>query len=311
MTGSRALSRSNATSVLVLGGLIPVACGEVADDIRATEAAEKLGFGVEVPCDINLYQQRRMTGAFLQRPVGTAGGVPLYVSGKAVARGDAGPLPRNLVIEGKTIRGLTPAEEGSAARLEGTRRAVARPIPGLGSGDRLPQAYWLGYRLEGVDYDGPLVVGMSPTATEIPMAGEAVMTGPLHVTFAPTGGAVTTARGRFSLVIGHGTGRAAFTAGDFVVDSGPPLPFARMSWTRLGVCAPRVVSSGQGRVGFTDAAGMRVPILPTAAEPAARLSFESSQFAGAARPGPPGAVGGIFAVQGNAANLEGVFVSQP
>lgn len=310
MTGLRPIARTTA-AVLVVGLLGTLSCSKVVKSIQSNRMVEKLGFGIAVPCDINLYQQRRMTGAMLKRAVGTAGGVPLYVSGAASERGDAGPLPRKLVIEGTTIRGLTPSEESGETRLEGRRGAVAEPVAGLGSGDRLPQAYDLSYHLDDIAYEGPLVVGMSPTSTEIPKSGEAMLIGPMRVIFAPAGGEVTRALGRFTLVIGYGTGRASFTATDFAVESGPPLPFARLDWTRLGVCAPRVVSSGQGKVSFTDAAGMRVPILPATPEPSARMSFEASQFAGVKRPGPPGAVGGILAVQGNVAALEGVFVSQP
>ncbi len=270
---------------------------------------ERLGLGEDIPCDIDLYEQRRMAGAFLQSPVGTPGGVLQYVTGKPSKK----PLPRKLVLEESKIKRLSPKEQDGDTVLEGSKKATAEPIAGMGEKDTLPQAYQLSYRAVKVDYKGPLVVGLSPTAQEIPQSGQAAMSGPVKISFTSVdaqGASTTTeATGTFQLLIGYGTGRAAFSASDFTVDSGPDLPFAKISWSRLGICAPRIVSSGQGGTSFSSADGGRVALIDPGTEPAAMMAFESSQFAASERPGPPGSVGGVFAIQGNAAAVVGVFLS--
>ena len=290
--------------VLTLSG-----CG-LAKKVQSIPLVEKLGLGEEVPCDINLYQQRRMTGAYLQSAVGTPGGTTQYVTGRA----SRVPLPRNLILEDGKIKRLSRREQDGETVLKGSKRAVAEPISGMGSGDALPQAYDLSYRLQKVDYKGPLVVGQSPTAQEMPGSGQARMSGPVRITFTSTdtegSTATTEATGVFTMLIGYGTGRASFSASAFEVKSGPALPFARLSWSRLGLCAPRVVSSGQGGTSFFDSDGGRVALLDPGTEPAALMAFESSQFAASDRPAPPGAVGGVFAIQGNAASITGVFLSE-
>ncbi|RBO52831.1 hypothetical protein DSD19_12895 [Rhodovulum sp. BSW8] len=310
MTTGRRLFQSFPAVALGLACLAPTACGLVTK-VQELPVVERFGFGIEVPCDINLYQQRRMTGAYLQIAVGSAGGVAHYVTGRPSRKA----LPRNLVIEEDTIRRLRPEEENGQTRLEGWKRASAVPVAGLGPGTELPAAYTFNFRSQKIDYTGPLVVGQSPTATEIPKAGLSTITGPVRVTFTATDATgkteVTDALGSFTLQIGYGTGRASFVASGFTADSGPALPFDSFSWSRLGLCAPRVVSSGQGTVRFTGPDGGRVGLLTPGLEPAALLSFEASQFAGTDRPGPPGAAGGVFAIQGNSATLTGVFLSQP
>lgn len=295
---------------MACGFLVVLAGCGVVKKVQAIPVVERLGLGQDIPCDIDLYEQRRMAGAFLQSPVGTPGGALQYVTG----RPSKAPLPRKLVLEESKIKRLSPQEQDGETVLKGSKKATAEPIAGMGEKDLLPQAYQLSYRAVKVDYKGPLVVGQSPTAQEIPQSGQAAMSGPVKISFTSTdadGVASTTeATGTFRLVIGYGTGRAAFSASDFTVDSGPALPFAKISWSRLGICAPRIVSSGQGGTSFTAADGRRVALIDPGTDPAATMAFESSQFAASERPGPPGSVGGVFAIQGNAASVTGVFLSK-
>lgn len=301
--------KTRITTNALFGALVVLAGCGVVKKVQSIPLVERLGLGVDVPCDINLYQQRRMAGAFLQSPVGTPGGTLQYVTGKP----SKAPLPRRLVLEDSKIKRLSSTTLDDETVLKGSRKAIAEPIAGLGKKDVLPQAYQLSYRAVRVDYKGPLVVGLSPTAQEIPQSGQAAMSGPVKIVFTSTdaeGTSTTTmATGTFTLLIGYGTGRAAFSVQDFTVDDGPELPFAKMSWSRLGICAPRIVSSGQGGTSFQSSDGGRVALIDPSTSPAATMAFESSQFAADERPAPPGSVGGVFAIQGNTASITGVFLS--
>jgi hypothetical protein len=251
-----------------------------------------------------------MTGAYLQVVEGSMGGTTFAVTGRA--RPSTAPLPRNLAIDDSKIRAIAANEDGT---LSGWSKSSALPIEDLNTRDSLPLAYNLSYRADGVNYSGPLVVGLPPIQDSIPKLGRATRAGAIEITYTSVGDdgqpAITTATGDFNLQIGYGSGRAVLTANAFNVTSGAPLPFGGMRWTQLGLCGARIVSSGQGVVSLFDSSGARIPTLGAAADPTAgTLVLESSQFAGSSTNDGPTDVGGVFAIQSDASSITAVFLSR-
>ncbi|SFR39669.1 hypothetical protein SAMN04488005_1396 [Yoonia tamlensis] len=282
----------------------------VVDAARDTTVAEVIGLGPDLPCDVDRFEARRMAGSYLRTANGTAGGTILAVSGRV--RGGDAPLPRNLAVDDRKIRGLSADEQGD---LSGRKQSHATPIAALNSRDSLPLAYQLGYRADGVDYGGPLVVGIPPLQDNIPASGQALHAGAVALTYTfvdDDGSAQTTqAIGDFAMRLGFGSGRAIFSIDNLQIESGPTLPFARLRWTRLGLCGARVVSSGQGVVSMYDHAGGRIPTFGPNADPSAGvLVFQATQFAASETTLGPTELGGVFAIQGDASSLTAVFLSR-
>lgn len=279
--------------------------------IQENPVIETIGLGVNEPCDVNRSDARRVAGAYLRTVDGTPGGETFSITGRA-SKPTTAPLPRNIAVDDRVLRSMAAADDGT---LTGWRRSIAVPIADLNTRDVLPLAYTLSYRAAGNDYTGPLVAGIPPLQETVPKLGRAAYDGPVQLTYRAVDDAgntaITQALGRFTMQVGYGSGRANFAASDFTVTSGPALPFARMGWTRLGLCGARLVSSGQGVVSLFDADDVRIPTLGPDADPTAGvLLFESSQFAAGANADGPVAVGGVFAVQGDAVSLTGVFLSR-
>ena len=277
---------------------------------RDTTVAEVLGLGPDLPCDVDRYEAKRMTGAYLRVVDGSLGGTTIAVTGRV--RGGTAPLPRNLEVDDSKIRGISAGADGI---LGGRKRSSATPISALNVRGSLPLAYDLRYRADGVDYSGPLVVGIPPLQDDVPLLGQAVRAGSVRISYVSVmqdGTLQTTqAIGDFAMQIGYGSGRAVFTASNFQVQSGPQLPFARMRWTRLGLCGARLVSTGQGVLTMYDARGGRVPVFGANADPTAgTLLFEASQFAAGETTNAPTDVGGVFAVQGDVSSVTAVFLSR-
>ncbi len=295
-------------SLIALGGCEQIEGAVTA--IRETTPFEIIGLGPDLPCDVDRFEARRMTGAYLQQVAGSRGGTTFAVTGRV--RDSSAPLPRNLGIDDSKIRGISAAADGS---LSGWRQSTATPIDALNTRDALPLAYDLSYQADGVTYEGPLVVGLPPVQEEFPLLGQATRSGGILITYTATGDdgqpIVTEASGDFSMQIGYGSGRATLRAGAFQVTSGPQLPFAAMRWTQLGLCGARIVSSGQGIVSLTDQDGGRIPTLGRDADPTAgTLVLESSQFAASSTTNGPTDIGGVFAIQGDASSITAVFLSR-
>ncbi len=288
-------------------------CGAVQDTIdalRATTPAEVIGLGPDLPCDVDRFEARRMTGAYLQIVKGSLGGTTFPVTGRA--KPSTAPLPRNLTIDDSKIRALGADATGT---LSGRRQSSATPISALNTQKTLPLAYELSYRAGGVDFSGPLVVGIPPGQDDIPLLGQAFRSGSVLVTYTSVSDdgtiTITEAAGDFTMQVGYGSGRASMVAGGFTVTEGTALPFAGLRWTQLGLCGARIVSSGQGIVSLIDADGARIPTLGPDADPTAgTLVLESSQFVTSETTSGPSQVGGVFAIQGDAISLTGVFLSR-
>ena len=310
MTGLRPFTWS-LMAVLLSGCAVVEGAVGLVEKVRSNPQLETIGLGINEPCDTNRSEARRIAGAYLQTISGTPGGTTFSVTGKA-RKPTTAPLPQNIAIDDSVLRSIAADENGL---LKGWRRSTALPIAALNTRQTLPLAYTLSYRAEGNDFTGPLVVGIPPLQETVPKLGLASYAGAVTLSYtavdASGTSAVTEAVGNFTMQVGYGSGRAEFRAGDFSVTSGPALPFARLRWTRLGLCGARLVSTGQGVVSLYDAAGTRIPTLGPGADPTAGvLLFESSQFAPGANADGPIAVGGVFAVQGDAVSLTGAFLSR-
>ncbi|WP_296426455.1 hypothetical protein [Yoonia sp.] len=282
------------------------------ENIQELPAVEVIGLGVNEPCAVDRSGARRLSGAYLRTVAGSLGGMTFAVTGKANKPSTA-PLPRNMAIDDRVLRSLGADDEG---QLTGWRQSVAAPIAALNTRTTLPLAYNLSYRAAGTDYTGPLVVGIPPLQDNVPLLGQASHSGAVAITYTTVGDdgstAISTAIGSFTMLVGYGSGRATFRAGDFTVTDGAALPFARLRWTRLGLCGARLVSSGQGVASLYDADERRVPTLGPNADPTAGvLLFDASQFAASDTTDAPSDVGGVFAIQGDATSLTGVFLSRP
>ncbi len=278
--------------------------------VRDTAPFELIGLGPNLPCDVDRFEARRMTGAYLQVVDGSVGGTTLPVSGRAGP--STAPLPRNLAIDSNLLWGVRANDQGD---LSGWHQSTATPIDTLNTRDTLPSAYDLSYRADGVNYSGPLVVGFPPLQEDFPLSGQAIRAGGIVLTYTNVGDdgvpVVTEATGDFTMRIGYGSGRATFSASGFQVTSGPQMPFASIRWTQLGLCGARIVSSGQGVVSLFDADGVRVPTLGPGADPTAgSMVLESSQFAASSTDDSPTDIGGVLAVQGDIISLTAVFLSR-
>ncbi len=280
------------------------------DAARDTTAAEVIGLGPDLPCDVDRFEAKRMAGTYLRTANDTLGGTIIAVSGRA--RGGNAPLPRNLAVDDRKIRGL---DASALGELSGRKNSTATPIAALNTRATLPLAYDLRYQADGVAYSGPLVVGIPPLQDDIPLLGQALRMGAVAITYtaASDDGAVTTtqATGDFAMRLGFGSQRATFSISNLRIESGPALPFARLRWTRLGLCGARVVSSGQGVVSMYDHDDGRIPTFgPNAVPSEGVLVFQATQFA--ADPSAPGPsdLGGVLAIQGDASSLTAVFLSR-
>lgn len=295
-------------SLIALGGCEGIE--DAVNKVRDTAPLELIGLGPDLPCDVDRFEARRMTGAYLQVVDGSLGGTTFAISGRVGP--STAPLPRNLAINDSRIWGVRADDAGD---LSGWRQSTATPITALNTRDTLPLAYDLSYRVDGVTVSGPLVAGIPPVQDVIPLLGQARRAGGIVLTYTTVGDdgtpAITEATGDFAMQIGYGSGRATFTASGFQVTSGPQMPFASIRWTQLGLCGARIVSSGQGIVSLFDSDGGRVPTLGPGADPSAgSLVLESSQFAASETDDGPTDVGGVIAIQADTSSITAVFLSR-
>lgn len=277
-------------------------CGAV-EAVQTSKTFELLGLAPDEPCVVTKREGRRLVGSYLRQPTASAGSDVFFVTGKESRKG----LPRNLEFNDQTVRRIRPTDDGP---LEGARRSVATPIKGLGAAGALPAAYNITYRSERIDYEGPAVVGPSPTGFEIPTTGQVIYEGNVQLTLTAAsdeGAPVTTVKmAKFTANIGYGSQQARFK----VDASGTGLPFEGVQWSRLGICGSRITSSGQGQVFFVQPDGSRlVPFQAGREVTPLRALLESSQFASGDRPGPPDSFGGTFVISGDVGTLAGVFIA--
>ncbi|MFK7880972.1 hypothetical protein [Roseobacter sp.] len=281
-------------------------CGPI-EAFKSSSIGERLGLAPIAPCEVTKLEGKRLIGAYLRQVTATEGYDMFTITG--VPRNSG--LPRNLTFDDSKIRRLSLSAEGN---LSGSRRSVVTPGSGFPDAGTLPAVYDMAYRAEGIDYAGPLVVGQSATGFEIPTTGRTLYTGAVQFSmtrFFEDGSVETsTAQGRFNVDIGYGSGRARFTATALENSTEADVPFESLTWSNLGICGTRVVSSGQGSVKTVSAEGRTTSPFVIGRDVApARSSFESMQFASKDRPAPPDAFGGIFSIESDVGTLSAVFLS--
>ncbi|GFE50691.1 hypothetical protein So717_24440 [Roseobacter cerasinus] len=274
-------------------------CG-VVEAVQTSKAFELVGLAPDEPCVVTAREGRRLAGAYLRQPVASGGGDVFFVTGKPSKAG----VPKNLKFNDLTVRRVRPTEDG---QLEGWRSSEAVPIPGLGSDGNLPAAYTLSYEADGISFAGPAVIGPSPAGFEIPTTGRVIYEGTAQLTLTASAEAEkTVAQAKFIMDIGYGSQQAQLS----IDASGAGLPFDGVTWSRLGICGTRIVSSGQGQVFFVQPDGAREAPFQNGRETTPiRAVLESSQFARAERPGTPDSFGGTFIIAGDTGTLTGVFLA--
>lgn len=284
-----------------LGPVLLASCG-VVEAVQTSKAFELVGLAPDEPCVVTAREGKRLAGAYLRQPIASGGGDVFFVTGKPSNAG----VPKNLQFNDLTVRGVRPTEDG---QLEGWRSSEAVPIPGLGAAGGLPAAYRLSYEADGISFAGPAVIGPSPAGFEIPTTGRVIYEGTAQLTLTESAEAdaeKTVAQAKFIIDIGYGSQQAQLS----IDASGAGLPFDGVTWSRLGICGTRIVSSGQGQVFFVQPDGARIAPFQSGREIAPiRAVLESSQFARAERPGTPDSFGGTFIIAGDTGTLTGVFLA--
>lgn len=289
-----------------VSALVLSSCGPI-DAFKSSSVGERLGLAPVEPCNVTKLEGKRLIGAYLRQVKATEGYDMFSITGVPRSSG----LPRNLAFDDSKIRRLSLSGEDE---LTGSRRSNVTPREGFPKSDTLPGVYDMTYRADRIDYTGPLVVGTSAAGFEIPTTGRALYSGTVQITltnFLEDGSIETSqAQGSFSVDIGYGSGRARFVANSLEVSDGAALPFESVTWSNLGVCGTRVISSGQGSVQVVSDEGRTTSPFATGRSVApARSNFESMQFASQERPAPPDAFGGIFSVESDIGTLSAVFLS--
>ena len=288
-------------TVLALSG-----CG-LAEKAGESPVLQAAGIVPDQPCTITPIESRRLAGLYLRKVNAAEGFDLIYLTGALRKTG----LPRTIRIDDRRVRSVKPAGKGG---LSGTRQARAEPIA-LFAADGLPAAYRLSYSAKDVAYGGPMVIGRSPAAEDVPSAGDSRYAGPIELEFARPGTdaapATTRAIGRFSLNVGHGSGTADLRVSELVTLSGPPLGFSGLAWSRLGLCGARVASTGRGAVRLIgpDGAGS-IPFQQGRGAAPFRAELDSVQFGAAERPGPPEKLGGVLLLAGDGGTITASFLSR-
>jgi hypothetical protein len=288
----------------VVLSLTLAACESLPEIPTLGEAGQLVGLVPDQPCELTRAEGRRGVGAFLRKPEGAFGYDAIFVAGRINRRG----LQRNIVFDDTAIRRLRPRDDDG---LGGSRRSSAVRRGGFGR-TGLPNVYDLTYRTQRVNYEGPLVIGPGPAATEIPSTGRLIFAGRAEMEIrleGAEGGVISqAATGRFRFEAGYGTGRGRLTIDGLASDGA--LPFTALTWTELYLCGARFVSSGQGEVRVTTPEGRDRYPFQTGRDPVPlRAALEASQFAPAARPGPPDALGGVLLVESDQGTISAVFLS--
>ena len=261
--------------------------------------------GPDLSCVVAPRDDGRLAGAYLRWPAAEAESFAVIgVTGDESRSGQ----PRTIAIGDLTLQRIG-GRDVQGAGLRGSDRSTLKLRPGFGAAPKLPNVYDLGYSWDGADYAGLLAIGHSPGADEMPTSGGATYSGVVLVEMGGPAGAGGSARpqatGRFTLTAGFGTQRGQFTA-DL---AGGGLPFTRISWSNLFLCGGRFVSSGQGQVLVTDAAGTHPPFQGGADPVPLVSSFAAALIAPATRPAAPFGVGGAFAVQSDLGAITGTFMT--
>ncbi len=183
---------------------------------------------------------RNLVGAFLRQPEGVGLFEVLAVEGRASRSGAV----RRLWLDDYTFKARADDDGG----LDGSRGARAEPIPGLAISAAGASAFTVGYRLDGTAYTGRLAIGTPTPGSRLPSNGQVRYQGPVQLTVQGAPPALPVeVTGTAVLDVGFGSRQVSMT----VSTPSGALPFSRIDWTGIGMCGPRLCSTGQG--GFRTA----------------------------------------------------------
>ncbi len=257
---------------------------------------------VAVPedCEISPTAPRQLAGAYLRETEGPGLFEMLVLRGLE----DTNALPPVVRMDDAPVR---PRPRGVVGSLVNTRPATAKPVERL-SGVGGARGYVLSYGGGGLAYTGIVVVGETPMGAELPSSGSLRLSGPAELVLRGADGQEVSVAGQIEAVLGYGTGSMVMRLSDLVAGDGTELPFATVTWSGLGLCGTRLVSTGRGSVRVTADDGRIVtPFGPEGAPTAALSTLNGFLTSGEGRGDAPRGAGGVLLIQGDAVSLRGGF----
>ena len=291
------IPRSAAAAALVL----LAACG---GDQDAERPASSIALLAPPPdCRIVPADPRQMRGVYLRGIVGTDLHETMLVGG------DEGrnALAPNLRLDERAVRVPPTDEIGSFVNR---RPATAEPIAALNAPAGGARAYVLRYEGDGLAYSGPAVVGEAPAGAEIANAGQVVYTGPVALVLSAADGTEVEMPAEVDLALGFSSQTAILRIRDIAAPADVDPGFATLTWSGLGLCGTRLVSTGRGTIAAVTASGRpSIPFGTPEAPSAARSVMEGVILTVHGERSGPLAVGGVFAILGDRAGLRGTFTA--
>jgi hypothetical protein len=294
------MGRSLRTPIGVLGlvALLLASCGRPGDDEE--RPSRLVEFITPEGCELLPNDPRQMAGAYLREIEGP--GIFDGIVMRGIERTNA--LRADVRVDERPVR---PRPRGEIGSLINTRPGTAEPISGLG-GHGGARGYTLRYAGDGLSYTGIALVGETPGGAEVPTSGQVRLSGPAELILRTNDGQDVPLSGHIDAVLGYGSRSGMLRLSQIVPRDGRALAFAAVTWSGLGLCGTRIVSTGQGSVRVTGADGRIVtPFGSEGAPTAARSTLNGFLIAGAERPSAPGGAGGVMLIQGDAASLRGGF----
>ena len=257
---------------------------------------------VAVPegCEVQPTAPRQLAGAYLRETEGPG------LFEMLVLRGLEGTnaLPPVVRMDDAPVR---PRPRGVVGSFVNPRPATADPLARL-SGAGGARGYVLSYGGGDLAYSGIAVVGETPAGAELPTSGSLRLSGPAELVLRGPDGQEVAVAGQVEAVLGYGSGSMVMRLSDLVAEDGVDLPFAAVTWSGLGLCGTRIVSTGRGSVRVTAGDGRIVtPFGPEGAPTAALSTLDGFLTSGEERGEGPRGAGGVLLIQGDSASLRGGF----
>ena len=244
---------------------------------------------------------RELVGAFLRQPEGVGLFEVLAVEGRASRSGAV----RRLWLDDYTFK----ARAGDDGGLDGRRGARAEPIPGLAIPAAGASAFTVGYRSDGTAYTGRLAIGKPTPGSRLPSNGQVRYQGPARLTVqAAAPAAPVEVAGTAILDVGFGSRQATMT----ITAAAGALPFSRIEWTGIGMCGPRLGSTGQGGFRTTGVDGRAVSFVgPGDGAPGGSAMVNATFYGVEKAAGRPAGISGVLLIQGDSGVISGIFAVSP
>jgi hypothetical protein len=244
---------------------------------------------------------RDLVGAFLRQPEGVGLFEVLAVEGRASRSGAV----RRLWLDDYTFK----ARAGEDGGLDGRRGARAEPIPGLAIPAAGASAFTVGYRLDGTAYTGRLAIGTPTPGSRLPSNGQVRYQGPAKLTVQGAPPALPVeVTGTAVLDVGFGSRQVSMT----VTTPSGVLPFSRIDWTGIGMCGPRLGSTGQGGFRTAGPDGRAVSFVgPGDGAPGGSAMVNATFYGVEEAAGRPAGISGVLLIQGDSGVISGIFAASP